>query len=296
MNFEILVAPDWKDYSLLDSGNGQRLERFGNYTLIRPDPQILWQPSQSQSVWDKADAVFQRAAEDKGKWVVKAEIPEKWLVKYKNLKFYCKLTPFKHTGVFPEQAGQWDFIVEQIGSRLSAQAGKEANILSLFAYTGVATLAASQAGAKVTQVDASSQAISWAKENQQASGLEEKPIRWILDDAVKFCQRELKRGNRYDGIIMDPPIYGHGPKGETWDFDKSFPELMKICSQLLTAKPLFFLVNAYAISSSALMLKNVLVDYLGGLKGEINCGELALKQENSERLLSTGIFARWVAE
>ncbi len=287
MGFEIQIAPDWKDYALLDSGNGQRLERFGSYVLVRPDPQILWQPSQPKSIWDKADAVFTRTSEDKGKWVVQTKIPEKWQLGYKDLRFYAKLTPFKHTGAFPEQASQWDFIVDQVG------AYRNTNILNLFAYTGVATLMAAAAGAKVTHVDASHQAISWAKENQQVSNLEEKPIRWILDDAVKFCQRELKRGSRYDGIIMDPPIYGHGPKGETWDFDKSFPELMKVCSQLLTDNPIFFLVNAYAVSSSALMLKNVLTDYLGKLGGKISCGELALKQENSERLLSTGIFSRW---
>ncbi len=300
----ILTPSDWKDYELIDSGDGQRLERFGLYTLVRPDPQCIWQPTLSKVKWDKADAIFQRTSSDeqsssaneqsfpstnverKGIWKKQSKIPEKWLCKWNNLSFWVKLSPFKHTGVFPEQSIHWGFISRAIANE------SQANILNLFGYTGIASLAAASAGAKVTHIDASYPTIGWARENQLASGLPDKPIRWILDDAMKFCQREVKRGVKYDGIIMDPPVYGHGPKGETWDFDKSFPQLMELCKNILSDKPLFLIVNAYAISASSIMLENVLNDYLKPLGGQISAGELALK-ENSGRLLSTGIFARW---
>ncbi len=285
---KILQTKGWGDYELLDSGNGQRLEKFGPYLLIRPDPQAIWKPKLDQQTWENFDAKFQKTSGDKGKWIFKSKVPEKWLVKYKDLTFYCKLSPFKHTGVFPEQSIQWDFIREKI-----EESGKSLSVLNLFAYTGIASLAAASAGAKVTHVDASYPAIGWAKENQKASNLEDKPIRWILDDAVKFCQREIKRGVRYDGIIMDPPIYGHGPGGEKWDFNESFPKLVQICRQILTNEPVFVLVNAYAISASALMLENVLKDYLGNLGGSFESGELGLEEKTGERVLSTGIFSRW---
>lgn len=277
----ILTAPKWDDYQLLDTGNGKRLERLGKYILVRPDPQILWKPHLPKSEWDKTNAVF-----EKDKWVLKGKIPEKWLLKYKNISFWAKLSPFKHTGVFPEQTVQWDFIQEKI-----IQAKREVNILNLFAYTGIASLVAVSSGAKVTHLDASRPTISWARENQEASNLVDKPIRWILDDAIKFTQREIKRGVKYNGIIMDPPIYGHGPKGEKWDFNKDFPMLLQNCKQILSEQPIFIIINAYAISASALMLENMLKDLNFG--GKIEVGELALKEENSDRLLSTGIFGRW---
>lgn len=294
----ILTTPNWADYELLDTGNGFRLERFGNYILQRPDPQILWKPKLSKSEWEKADASFEN-----DKWKVKTQIPDKWLMEYKNLKFWAKLSQFKHTGVFPEQATQWDFISSVIAKSSMSLRGVERrsnlSILNLFAYTGIASIACAKAGAKVTHLDASRPAIGWAKENQQASGLPEDSIRWILDDAIKFTQREIKRGVKYDGIIMDPPIYGHGPEGEIWDFNKDFPKLLENCRQILSDKPLFIIINAYAISSSAIMLENVLQDL--NLDGKIESGELALKespstssgQVNSGRLLSTGIFTRW---
>ena len=215
-------------------------------------------------------------------------MPEKWSVRYKDLSLGIRLTPFKHTGLFPEQSIQWDWMVEQV-----KKSKKQANILNLFGYTGAASLALAAAGAKVTHVDASRPSIAWARDNQVASGLTDKPIRWILDDAAKFVARELKRGVKYDGIIMDPPIYGHGPGGETWDFNEDFPKLLRDCALLLTKEPLFILVNAYAISSSALMLQNVLGDYTKNLGGKIEVGELAIKEKNTYRLLSTGIFGRW---
>lgn len=290
----ILSTLGWQDYELLDSGDGQRLERFGQYILVRPDPQVLWKPQLSQEFWGEVDAVFEKTEEERGKWHIKRKIPEKWVVKYEDLSFYCKLTPFKHTGVFPEQSLQWKWVEEKI-----KKSGREVNILNLFGYTGIASLICAKVGAKVTHVDASYPTIGWARENQKASGLMDKSIRWILDDAVKFCQREVKRGVKYDGILMDPPIYGHGPKGEKWDFNRSFPELVEVCSKLLSEKPLFVLANAYAISASALMLSNVLKDYLKEIGGVFEEGELVLEEKSgsprpkTDRFLSTGIFARW---
>ncbi len=280
----ILKTKGFADYELIDSGNGQRLERFGKYTLVRPDPQAIWKTSQPDNLWNDASATFEKTLGDKGIWK-KKNLPEKWEVKYKNLTFLAKLSPFKHTGIFPEQHLQWDFIGDQIKS-----ANGEVKILNLFGYTGGASLAAAAAGAIVTHVDASRSAIGWAKENQLASNLEDKPIRWILDDALKFVKRELNRGNKYEGIIMDPPIYGHGPDGEVWDFPKHFPELLEICTQLLSDKPLFLIINAYAISASSLMLENILKDYLK--IGQVESGELVLVDRGG-RELSTGIFARW---
>lgn len=290
---QILTTHNWSDYELLDSGNGKRLERFGKYTLVRPDPQCIWKPTRSEQEWYNADAVFQRKTEDKGIWVHKTKLPEKWTMKYKDLSFWIKLTPFKHTGVFQEQAVQWDWIQSVIANEVKQS--HQPNILNLFAYTGVGSIAAAAAGAKVTHVDASKPAVTWGRENQTTSHLEDKPIRWIVDDVIKFCQREIKRGVKYDGILMDPPIYGHGPGGETWNFNKDFPTLLTICKQLLSDSPLFAIVNAYAISASALMLENVMKDYFGKLKGTIECGELTLEESKSKRLLSTGIFGKWSA-
>lgn len=282
---KILFTSGWEDYELLDSGDEHKLERFGEYTLLRPDPQAIWQPK-SVAAFDAADVVFEN-----GRWIKKKELPQKWLMKYKDLTFYVKLSPFKHTGVFPEQSLHWDFIQSSILNPQNTTV--QPNILNLFAYTGIASLAAASAGAKVTHVDASYPTIGWAKENQQASKLEDKPIRWILDDAIKFVQREVKRDVKYDGIIMDPPVFGHGPEGQVWKFNESFPKLLKLCKEVLSDHPLFIIVNAYAISSSALMLENVLKDLFGNLGGEIESGELALQEKKRDRLLSTGIFARW---
>lgn len=274
----LLSTKGWMDYELIDSGDGKRLEKFGKYIISKPDPSAIWKKS-LPTEWEEADAVFEN-----DKWQTKPSFPLKWLLEYKDLKFYAKLTPFKHTGIFPEQSINWDFIEEKIKS-----AQNQPNILNLFAYTGIASLVAAKNGAKVTHVDASKPSITWAKENQDVSSLSDKPIRWILDDAIAFTAREIRRGVKYDGVIMDPPVYGHGPDGEVWDFNQSFPELLKNCSELLSDKPLFLITNAYAISASSLMLNNLFEDYLP--KGNIEYGELALEQRN-KRLLSTGIIAR----
>ena len=299
---KILQTQGWDEYELIDSGNGKRLERFGDYRIVRPDPQIIWKPRLSASDWKNIDAFFDP---EKKKWIIKTNVPEKWLLHYKSLSFYAKLSPFKHTGVFPEQHVMWDWVTSVIANKVKQSTKEEiasssptprndVKVLNLFGYTGIASLAVAAAGVAVTHVDASRPTIGWARENQHVSGLDDKPIRWILDDAVKFVQREIKRGNHYDGIIMDPPIYGHGPGGEKWDFSESFPQLMDLCRQILTPKPNFVLVNAYAISSSSIMLENVLHDYLKDLGGTIESGELTLQESaKNGRLLSTGIFARW---
>jgi 23S rRNA (cytosine1962-C5)-methyltransferase len=275
-----------KDYDLLDSGDGRRLERYGKYILDRPDPQIIWKKSIPIGEWQKADAFFERTNEDKGKWIVKSKIPGKWMLEHNGIKFWVKLSPFKHTGVFPEQARQWDYIIETLK-------GKGANVLNLFAYTGIASLFAAKAGAHVTHLDSSKPAITWANENRTLSEMEDFPIRWIIDDAITFTGREIKRGIKYDAIIMDPPIYGHGPSGEVWDFNKDFPKLLENCKAILSEKPLFVLANAYAISSSSITLANSLNDYFGNLGGSIENGELTLKEKSAGRLLSTGIWAKW---
>lgn len=290
----LITAKNWADYELLDSGGGDRLERFGKYILIRPDPQAVWQKSLPNTSWQKADAVFTEH------WKKLKAMPDQWSISYEQLTINCKLSPFKHTGVFPEQSVHWEFINTVISNEvrnlqiLRSTQNDNIQILNLFGYTGITSLIAAQSGAKVTHVDASYPTISWARENQKSSQLEDKPIRWILDDCIKFCQRELKRGVKYDGIIMDPPVYGHGPKGEKWDFNKSFPHLLELCTKLLSTKPLFLIVNAYAISASSLMLENVLTDFLGDYGGKIESGELVLKESSpSGRFLSTGIFAKW---
>ena len=277
-----------KDYDLVDSGSGRRLERYGKYLLDRPDPQIIWKKTLPEGEWQESDAFFERTNEDKGIWKIKNKVPEKWELEYNDIKFWIKLSPFKHTGVFPEQIGQWDYIYQSIQS-----AGRPLNILNLFAYTGIATLFAAKAGASVTHLDSSKPAITWANENRSLNVMENAPIRWIIDDAVKFTEREIKRGVKYDAIIMDPPAYGHGPSGEVWDFNRDFPKLLANCKEILSEKPLFVLTNAYAISSSSITLANTLNDYFGALGGRIENGELTLKEKSGGRLLSTGIWARW---
>ncbi len=279
---------DWEDYELMDCGDGRKLERFGKFILDRPDPQVMWQKRLSKEVWDRSDAVFEISSQDSGHWVKKTAMPEKWKMAYQDLTFWLKLTPFKHTGVFPEQSQHWKWLSSLLQNR-----GGQPKVLNLFAYTGISSLVAAANGAYVTHVDASSQSITWANENQLKSTLGDKPIRWILDDALKFLNREIKRGNKYDGIIMDPPIYGHGPHGERWDFKHDFPGLVKLCSSLLSNNPLFMIVSAYATTDSALTIGNVLEDYTKNLRGKIEAGELTIKEKSSDRLLSAGIFGRW---
>lgn len=284
-------------YELLDSGDGYRLERFGGYTLQKPDPAALWQRSLPQSAWDKADAVFIRRGEDKGSWKIQnKKMPEKWLLEYSipdsadKISFYAKLNPFKHTGIFPEQAANWNFIAERLQS--AKKQNKEIKVLNLFGYTGIASVLAAKLGAKVTHLDASKPSITDAKENMLASKLPETAIRWILDDAVKFVKREVARGQKYDAIILDPPAFGRGAKGEVWKFSDDLPKLLDLLQKVCSDDFQFLIINAYAVSVSALLLKNLLEDFCKDLPPMIiDYGELVLKQSNG-RALSTGIFAR----
>lgn len=270
------------DYDLLDSGEGRRLERFGKYILDRPDPEVLWKKKLTDSDWKKNDAFYLR------KWINKTHIPSSWNINVEDLKFILKLTPFKHTGIFPEQLWQWQYIFKKI-----KEEKRQLNVLNLFAYTGVATLFAAKAGAKVTHVDASKPAITWANENRSLNHMDDAPIRWIVDDALKFTQREVKRGVKYDVIIMDPPVYGHGPSGIPWDFSKDIPKLLTNCKQILSDNPIFVLINAYAVSTSPITLANTLVDFLELPDGNIRSGELTLTEKSGGRTLSTGVYALW---
>lgn len=277
----LIGALQWPEYALLDSGNGRRLERFGRFVLSRPDPQAIWHKRLDNTEWEAADATFHN------QWMTQHDMPDKWILKYKSMSFWAKLTPFKHTGVFPEQTVNWDLIIDQCSSR------PKSKVLNLFAYTGIATLAAAAHNAEVTHVDASKPAIGWARENLELSGLRDCPVRWIVDDALKFTSREIRRGIRYDGIVLDPPVYGHGPHGETWDFMRHFPPLLEQCISILSPQPLFFIVNAYAISASHLMLQNLMSGFSAFKSGTLESGELVLEEHTHKRQLSTGIFSRW---
>ncbi len=287
---DILQTAGWEDYALLDSGNGKRLERFGTVVLERPDPQALWHPRQPDELWASAHAVFDLSDEQKkGTWRIVKKLPEPWHMQWDKLTFGLRLTPFKHTGVFPEQHVQWQWMQDTIhASQQSAP-----RVLNLFAYTGSASLVCAAAGAHVTHVDASKPSMTWARENQALSKINDTAIRWILDDALSFVSREVRRGQTYDAIIMDPPVYGHGPQGQLWDFSQSFPKLIEACARVLVPNPLFILINAYAVSASGLMLKNVLEELVEGNNGKLEAGELALQESSTNRLLSTGIYGRW---
>lgn len=269
------------NYELLDSGEGRRLEKFGDYVLDRPDPEVLWKKALPVAEWQKASAVFRDHWQNKN-------VPEKWQMEHDGVKFWAKLAPFKHTGVFPEQSAQWEYVSNQINKSTNQQI----KLLNLFAYTGIASLFAAKAGAKVTHVDASKPAITWANENRDLND-PNLPIRWIVDDALKFTEREAKRKVKYDAIIMDPPVYGHAPNGEPWDFNKDFARLLESCKKILSEKPLFVLVNAYAVSTSSTTLANTLQGYFSDLGGALENGELTLKEKSADRLLSTGIWAKW---
>lgn len=281
------------DYQLLDTGDGARLEQWGAIRLKRPDPQVIWQPSLQTSEWTAANAEFIGSGE-RGRWSRK-NVPEAWEVYFRpDIKMVAKLTPFKHTGIFAEQGANWEWMTDIVGQANASSAGP-LKILNLFAYTGGATMVLTRLGHFVTHVDASKPAIAWAKENQAVNKFTPDSIRWILDDALKFVQRELNRGESYDGIIMDPPAFGHSPSGKTWKFNRDLPKLLELSVALLSKNSKFLLVNGYATNSSALSLGNVLEDAMArrqDLKGQIEFGELCLKQKTG-REISTGIFARW---
>ncbi len=287
--YKILTTPAGKGYELLDSGNGEKLERYGDVVVARPDPQALWNKNLSESEWDKGDAYFKRASFD-ANWSVRDQLPERWPIELSGLKFWIKLSAFKHTGIFPEQAGNWDWIREKI---TKAKRSEPIKVLNLFGYTGGATLAAAQAGAEVVHVDGSKVAIGWARENAELSGLSEKPVRWILDDAQKFVAREIKRGKKYEGIIMDPPAFGHGAEGEVWKIEQDLLPLLESCKQILSDKPLFFIINGYASGYSAVAYRNSLGDLMKQFGGEVEIGELTIAESARGRLLPAGIFARW---
>ncbi|HVZ67191.1 MAG TPA: class I SAM-dependent methyltransferase [Patescibacteria group bacterium] len=283
-----IITPNWSEYELIDSGNGRKLERFGKYILNRVETQAFWHQSKPESEWQRADAVFRRTSDRGGEWEFKKDIPHQWVMPFENLKLELRLTPFGHVGIFPDQSSQWTWISEKIRN-----SNRKVNILNLFTYTGAGTLAASNAGANVVHVDASKPAITWARDNQRLSGLEQKPIRWIPEDAMKFVKREVRRNSRYDAIIMDPPKYGRGAQGEVWKFEEDFPELLDYCRQLMSDNPLFILTTAYAVPISPITLGNLMSDATKKLKGTIESGELALKQSGNERLLPTAIYSRW---
>lgn len=279
-----LVTKPQADYELLDSGEEGKLERFGSVVLARPDPQALW-AKQLPEVWGNANGIYSRDAEE-GKWVGKLE--KEWQIEFGGLKFIIRPTSFKHTGLFPEQLSNWTWAAEKILSKK-----QKTSVLNLFAYTGGATLAAAKAGAEVVHVDASKTAVAWARENAVASGLADAPVRWMVDDVVEFVKKEIKRGKKYDGIVMDPPAFGHGPKNEIWKIEENFIELVSLCKQLLSDKPLFFLINGYAEGYSPLAFAYNLSDLKEKFGGEVEYGDLAIAESKGDRVLPAGIFARW---
>lgn len=287
---QVLAPPSWDEYELIDSGAGRKLERFGPYRLVRPEAQAIWEPSLPQRTWQRADAIFERGAsgdQGAGTWVQQAEVAEQWRMHYRGLTFWARLTPFKHTGVFPEHLAHWNWLERSLATH------SQPNVLVLFGYTGLISLFAASIGARVCHVDASRPAVRWAQENQAASGLEDKPIRWIVDDVLKFVAREERRGVRYDAIVMDPPAFGRGPKGEIWRFAEAFPNLLASCERILSDNPCALLVNAYAINVSSLALGNLLSDTMGKQTGTTSAGELVLREIGAQRQMPAALYARW---
>jgi 23S rRNA (cytosine1962-C5)-methyltransferase len=293
----ILITQKQKEYELLDSGSGEKLERYGPYILRRPDPEALWQKTKDSQFWDKAELQFERSG-NKTKWIVKDGTPKNWDISYDSLNFSIRPTSFKHTGLFPEQLPNWEWMEKLIKHATQPDnfSGKKISVLNLFAYTGGATLVCARAGAEVCHVDGSKTAVEWARVNAKLSGLENAPIRWIVDDVLVFLKHEVKRERKYDAIIMDPPSFGHGPKDELWKIEEHFLELMKLSKELLSDNPLFILINGYTAGYSAIVYENNLKDMMKDYKGKIETGELAIEETGSDRLLPCGIFARWEKE
>lgn len=294
--YSLLTSSDWKDYELLDSGNGQKLERYGPYCVNRPEAEAVWQPALDENTWKSAHACYQISKEGTGgHWDFFCDMPSEWIIEYKRLKLRVKTSGSRHLGVFPEQAGYWDWISSQIQSENQHNIPKNhrLNVLNLFGYTGLASLAAAQAGAYVTHLDASRKVINWARENQQLSGLIEKPIRYIIDDALKFVQREGRRNFQYDGLILDPPKFGRGPKGEMWEFYKLLPKLLHTCREILCPSPIFIALTAYAVKASPITLYHALSEMMQGIPGQLEAGEIGLIEKSAGRTLATAIFARW---
>jgi 23S rRNA (cytosine1962-C5)-methyltransferase len=288
-SIELLSADDWVDYSLLDSGEGQKLEQYGSVRLIRPEAEAIWSKGLSTAEWQKADAFYKPAPEENGgHWEFNRKLPDRWKMGYHGLQFWVQTSGSRHLGVFPEQASQWNWLQQVIRS-----AGGKPKVLNLFGYTGIASLAAAQAGAQVTHLDASRKVVTWANENQTLSGLTDAPIRWIIDDALKFVQREKRRGATYDGIILDPPKFGRGPKGEVWEFYKLIPALLESCREILSPEPLFVQLTAYAVKASAITMYYAVEEMMHSTTGAISTGELGLREKSRGRFLSMAIFTRW---
>ena len=284
------IADGWKDYEVIDCSQGEKLERWGKYLLIRPDPQVIWNTERTAAGWKRPNGHYHRSSRGGGEWEF-FSLPEQWSIHYKELTFQLKPFSFKHTGLFPEQAANWDWFGEKIH-----RAGRPIKVLNLFAYTGGATLAAAKAGAAVTHVDASKGMVGWAKENAHASGLSKAPIRWIVDDCVKFVEREIRRGNHYDAIIMDPPSYGRGPKGEIWKIEDSVFPLVELCAKLLSDRPLFFLINSYTTGLAPAVLTYMLgIAVKTRFGGSVRSEEIGLPVTASGLVLPCGAAGRWEA-
>jgi len=285
----VMRTTGWADYALLDSGAGRKLERYGPYTVVRPEPQCLWTPKSGDDVWTRADAVFDPSdEEDAGRWRLRGRPKDSFPMAWGDVRFHGRFTAFRHLAFFPEQAANWTWLDHRVKS-----IGGQPRILNLFGYTGVASLVCAAAGAAVTHVDASKKAIGWARDNAILSGLEDRPVRWICEDARRYVQRELRRGSRYDGIILDPPKYGRGPDGEVWKLFENLPELARMCAELLSEGASFLLLNAYAERISGAALAGLLSEVLSDRGGEIEWGELALVQEDRTREIGMSFFARW---
>ncbi len=284
------IAKDWKDYEVLDTSDGEKLERWGKYYLVRPDPQVIWATPKKHPRWQSYDARYARSTTGGGQWS-KHRLPERWDIHYGELTFHVKPMNFKHTGIFPEQAANWDFISREIRA-----AGRPIRVLNLFAYTGCATLAAAKAGAAVCHVDAARGMVAWARENAAASGLSEAPIRWIVDDCAKFVEREIKRGRRYDAVIMDPPSYGRGPSGEVWKLEKDLYPFLELVSGVLSENPLFFLINSYTTGLAPSVLTCLLDSVITPRFGGQTCSdELGLPVSTGSLVLPCGATGRWTS-
>lgn len=286
------VADNWKDYELIDCSCGERLERWGNITLIRPDPQVIWKTEKKNLLWRKADAIYHRSQSGGGQWEIRNKIPDFWTIGYRDLTFNIKTMGFKHTGLFPEQAVNWDYTAEVIKN-----AGREVKVLNLFAYTGGATVSALKAGASVCHVDASKGMTMWAKENAVSSGVAEKSVRWIVDDCIKFVQREIRRGNKYDIIIMDPPSYGRGPGGEVWKLENEVYGFVELCSQVLSSDPLMMLINSYTTGLSPSVMEYILGAVVKKrFGGKVTGSEIGLRTTENGLILPCGASAIWSKE
>jgi len=283
------IANNWRDYEILDMADGQKLERWGNVILSRPDPQIVWKDKSFPEKWKEANATYHRSKTGGGAWEYKKQMPKEWQIKYKELTFNIKPMGFKHTGLFPEQAVNWDWMMSKIRNEK-----RPIKVLNLFAYTGGATVACLAAGASCTHVDSSKGMVAWAKENVASSGLQEKSVRYIVDDVVKFVNREIRRGNKYDAIIMDPPSYGRGANGEVWQFENSIYDLVELCTKVLSDNPLFILINSYTTGISSTVLANILnLTVAKQHKGQVDAGEIGLPMKDSKLVLPCGIYGRW---